>query len=71
MQLKKLLQDHNRWSGSKRARELLDDWDTARGKFIKVFPSEYKRALGEMGAKKAAQTKKLQAKMPIAHVLLT
>jgi hypothetical protein len=25
-QLKKLLEDHNRWTGSKRARELLDNW---------------------------------------------
>ncbi len=53
-QLKKLLEDHNRWTGSKRARELLDNWAEARGKFVKVFPVEYKRALGEMAAKKAA-----------------
>jgi glutamate synthase (NADPH/NADH) large chain/glutamate synthase (ferredoxin) len=53
-QLKKLLEDHNRWTGSKRARELLDDWVNARTKFVKVFPTEYKRALGELHAKKAA-----------------
>ncbi len=46
--LKKLLQDHNRWTGSKRARELLDNWSAARQKFVKVFPNEYKRALAEM-----------------------
>jgi glutamate synthase (NADPH/NADH) large chain/glutamate synthase (ferredoxin) len=46
--LKKLLEDHNRWTGSKRARELLDNWATARQKFVKVFPNEYKRALAEM-----------------------
>ena len=46
-QLKRLLQDHNRWTGSKRARELLDNWNEARHKFVKVFPSEYKRALSE------------------------
>jgi glutamate synthase domain-containing protein 3 len=55
-QLKRLLQDHNRWTGSKRARELLDQWDTARTKFVKVFPTEYKRALGEIYAKKMAQS---------------
>ena len=54
VQLKKLLEDHNRWTGSKRARELLDTWDQARLKFVKVFPLEYKRALGEIHAKKAA-----------------
>ncbi len=53
-QLKKLLEDHHRWTGSKRARELLDHWAEARAKFVKVFPNEYKRALGEINAKKAA-----------------
>ncbi|WP_295855784.1 glutamate synthase-related protein [uncultured Xylophilus sp.] len=51
--LKKLLEDHNRWTGSKRARELLDNWAEARGKFVKVFPTEYKRALAEIFDKKA------------------
>jgi len=53
-QLRKLLEDHNRWTGSKRARALLDDWESARGKFIKVFPLEYKRALAEIHVAKAA-----------------
>ncbi|MDH5708249.1 MAG: glutamate synthase-related protein [Hylemonella sp.] len=53
-QLKKLLEDHCRWTGSKRGRELLDNWAEARTKFVKVFPNEYKRALGEISAKKAA-----------------
>ncbi|MDO9252346.1 glutamate synthase-related protein [Hydrogenophaga sp.] len=53
-QLKKLLEDHNRWTGSKRARELLDTWAESRGKFVKVFPNEYKRALGEINARKTA-----------------
>ncbi len=54
-QLRRLLEDHHRWTGSKRARDLLDHWESARGKFVKVFPNEYKRALGEMAmaAKKA------------------
>ncbi|TNF62246.1 MAG: glutamate synthase subunit alpha [Burkholderiales bacterium] len=53
-QLRKLLEDHNRWTGSKRARELLDNWGEARAKFVKVFPTEYKRALAEIHARKAA-----------------
>ncbi|MEY2620970.1 MAG: Ferredoxin-dependent glutamate synthase 1 [Pseudomonadota bacterium] len=55
-QLKKLLEDHFKWTGSRRARELLDDWANARAKFVKVFPTEYKRALGEINARKATQT---------------
>jgi glutamate synthase (NADPH) large chain len=53
-QLKKLLEDHHRWTGSKRAREMLDTWAESRGKFVKVFPNEYKRALGEINARKTA-----------------
>ncbi|MBA4212225.1 MAG: glutamate synthase subunit alpha [Polaromonas sp.] len=62
-QLKKLLEEHNRWTGSKRARELLDTWAQARDKFVKVFPNEYKRALGEIHARKNAAevTTKAQA----------
>jgi glutamate synthase (NADPH/NADH) large chain len=52
--LKKLLNDHHRWTGSLRAREILDHWAEARGKFVKVFPNEYKRALGEMSAAREA-----------------
>jgi glutamate synthase (NADPH/NADH) large chain/glutamate synthase (ferredoxin) len=33
---------------------LLDNWAQARLKFVKVFPNEYKRALGEINARKAA-----------------
>jgi glutamate synthase (NADPH/NADH) large chain/glutamate synthase (ferredoxin) len=60
-QLKKLLEDHNRWTGSKRARELLDHWDLARTKFVKVFPTEYKRALAEIYTKKQAAPAKTLA----------
>jgi glutamate synthase (NADPH) large chain len=62
-QLKRLLEDHNRWTGSKRARELLDNWAQSREKFVKVFPNEYKRALGEINARKEAAevTTKAQA----------
>ena len=53
-QLRKLLEDHHRWTGSKRARDLLDHWADARAKFVKVFPNEYQRALGEIHGKKSA-----------------
>jgi glutamate synthase (NADPH/NADH) large chain len=29
---------------------MLADWAKARGKFVKVFPNEYRRALKEMAA---------------------
>ncbi len=60
-QLKQLLAEHHRWTGSKRARELLDDWNVARTRFVKVFPHEYKRALGEIHARKMAAQAASQA----------
>ncbi len=65
-QLKKLLEDHHRWTGSKRARDLLDNWDAARAKFVKVFPNEYKRALGELNAAKTAKAPAASAKKAVA-----
>ena len=53
--LKRLLEDHHRWTGSKRARDLLDTWETSRAKFVKVLPHEYKRALTEMHDRAVAQ----------------
>jgi glutamate synthase (NADPH/NADH) large chain len=51
--LKKLVEDHHKWTGS-RARHILDHWAESRAKFVKVFPHEYKRALGEINAAKEA-----------------
>ncbi len=54
-QLRALVEAHSRWTGSKRARELLDNWAAARAKFVKVFPSEYQRALSEIHERKAKE----------------
>ena len=48
--LKGLIENHFRFTGSDRAREILGDWDGARARFVKVFPHEYRRALGELHA---------------------
>jgi glutamate synthase (NADPH/NADH) large chain len=48
--LKGQIERHFKHTGSTIARTLLDDWSNARSKFVKVFPTEYKRALGEMFA---------------------
>ena len=55
--LKGLIERHFKYTGSTRARTLLDDWSNARTKFVKVFPTEYKRALGEMFAATATKSK--------------
>jgi glutamate synthase (NADPH/NADH) large chain len=46
--LRRLIERHFKYTGSTRARNLLDDWANSRGKFVKVFPTDYKRALEEM-----------------------
>ena len=48
--LRRFIENHARLTGSGRAKELLADWDNARTRFIKVFPKEYRRALGELAA---------------------
>ncbi len=52
--LRELVERHLRFTGSTLALALLDDWEAARTKFVKVFPNEYRRALGEMHARAAA-----------------
>jgi glutamate synthase (NADPH/NADH) large chain len=49
-----LIEKHLRYTGSTLALTLLDNWENECAKFVKVFPNEYKRALSEMFAKRAA-----------------
>src|SRR5208283_1512320 len=46
--LRELLERHFRYTGSFRAKEILADWDRYRGRFLKVFPHEYRRALRQL-----------------------
>ena len=57
--VKKLIEDHHRWTGSRRARDILDHWGSARAKFVKVFPNEYRRALAELEQKKLSVKEKV------------
>ncbi|WP_128891281.1 glutamate synthase large subunit [Erythrobacter sp. HKB08] len=43
--LKILIERHKLHTGSQRAADLLADWDNALGKFVKVMPKDYRRAL--------------------------
>ena len=55
--LRNAIERHFKHTGSTRSRNLLDDWARSRAKFVKVFPHEYKRALGEMYATEQATAK--------------
>ena len=43
-----IIANHHHYTGSKRAKEILDNWEHYRPKFVKVMPVEYRRALEEM-----------------------
>lgn len=46
--LVQLISNHAHYTGSARAKAILEDWANYRGKFRKVMPVEYRRALEEM-----------------------
>ncbi len=52
--LKALIENHHKYTGSKRARKILDNWDEYLPKFIKVMPVDYRRALENNQSRKAA-----------------
>jgi len=56
--LRGTIEKHLRYTGSARARLILDNWTEYLPKFVKVMPTEYRRALQEMAAKRASQSKK-------------
>jgi glutamate synthase domain-containing protein 3 len=49
--VRQLISNHARLTGSALAKQILERWAEYRPKFIKVFPHEYRRALGELAAR--------------------
>ncbi len=50
--LRQLLASHIHYTGSAWGKEILDNWNDFRSKFVKVMPVEYRRALKEMEDKR-------------------
>ncbi len=46
--LHQLIANHLKYTGSARAKDILDNWDAYKPKFRKVMPVEYRRALAEL-----------------------
>lgn len=44
-ELKSNIEKHQLYTNSKKAKDLLSDWENSLAKFVKVMPTEYKRAL--------------------------
>ena len=53
-QLKSMLEAHLKYTGSRKAKLVLDGWQAMLPKFVKIMPSDYKRVLAE---RKAAAAK--------------
>jgi glutamate synthase (NADPH/NADH) large chain len=54
--LRILIERHHRHTGSRRAAFLLADWEATLAAFVKVTPKDYRRALMELAAERAAAT---------------
>jgi glutamate synthase (NADPH/NADH) large chain len=52
--LRIVVERHLLFTGSARARELLDDWENALSHFVKVVPRDFRRALRELQAEQTA-----------------
>jgi glutamate synthase (NADPH/NADH) large chain len=48
--LKRLIENHARYTGSRCAQNILEQWSVYRPRFVKVFPKEYRRALAELAS---------------------
>ncbi|HSD37907.1 MAG TPA: glutamate synthase-related protein [Rhodocyclaceae bacterium] len=48
--LRRMIESHFRYTGSFRAKTLLESWPESRAAFVKVMPKEYRRALKEINA---------------------
>ncbi len=47
-ELKAMIARYAEYTGSERAREILESWDESLPNFVKVFPMEYRKVLGKM-----------------------
>ena len=52
--VRRMLTDHLRYTGSVNAKRVLDDWDEMLPKFVKVMPIDYKRVLAERAEREQA-----------------
>jgi glutamate synthase (NADPH/NADH) large chain/glutamate synthase (ferredoxin) len=54
IEVRALVAEHLERTGSPVAKRVLDDWDALRERFVKIYPTDYKRVLAELAAAEAA-----------------
>jgi glutamate synthase domain-containing protein 3 len=52
IELKQLVSNHMKATGSTVARQILDNWEDELRQFVKVMPTDYKRVLMQMTEEK-------------------
>ena len=52
--LRILIERHHLHTGSRRASEILENWDQVLPSFVKVMPKDYRRALTDMATERRA-----------------
>jgi len=54
IELRGLIEEHRQRTGSPVAARILSDWEALSRRFVKVFPTDYKRVLAELAAQESA-----------------
>ena len=65
--LRGLIERHLEWTGSKRAQAILEAWPDMIGKFVKVIPIDYRKALEKMQAAEQRDTDSTPATEEVFH----
>jgi hypothetical protein len=67
IEVRDLIAEHVRRTGSPVGQRVLDDWDALLPKFVKVFPGDYKRVLAELAEAEAENAGELPAALHNDH----
>jgi glutamate synthase (NADPH/NADH) large chain len=65
--LKGWITQHLNWTGSMRARHILEKWPDMVGKFVKVIPIDYRKALERMRQREHRHTETTPATEEVFH----
>ncbi|MCB1865132.1 MAG: glutamate synthase large subunit [Chromatiales bacterium] len=64
IRLRQLIEKHLHYTGSGRARHILDHWDSMIGRFVKIMPVDYRRALENMQQRQASNGANMRSGSP-------
>ena len=65
--VRQLIERHYHWTGSQQAKHLLESWAEASGKFVKVMPIDYRKALLRMRQREQVRSESTPATEEVFH----